>query len=92
MFEVRGIWQFSLRTFVRVILQSTEITKDPLLYDEPVDRESRDLHTQLLFSYKVNPRTVVYIGYSDGSVATEDYGLTMQDRSIFAKLGYSFFF
>ncbi len=90
--EMRGIWQFNVRTFVRVILQYTEITKDPTLYAEEVDRENRDLFTQLLFSYKVNPRTVVYVGYSDGSVATENYGLTVQDRTVFAKLGYSFFF
>lgn len=90
--ELRGVWQFSVRTFVRLIVQHTNINRDPSLYDEVVDRESSALFTQFLFSYKVNPRTVLFLGYSDGAESTENYDLRTENRALFAKVGYSFQF
>jgi len=40
--EMKAMWQFNTRTFVRAILQYTEITRDPSLYPYPVDAVSRD--------------------------------------------------
>jgi len=90
--EFRGIWQFNVRTFVRLIVQHTGIDRDPSLYEDAVDRESRALFAQFLFSYKVNPRTVVFLGYSDGAYGSENYSLTTENRTLFAKIGYSFLF
>jgi hypothetical protein len=63
-------------------------------YEAPVNPESRTLFTQLLFSYKVNPQTVLFLGYSDNSqgmlspelVRTD---LVRSDRTFFLKLGYA---
>lgn len=90
--ELRGVWQFNVRTFVRLILQHTDIDRDPGLYEDAVERESRELFAQLLFSYKVNPRTVVFVGYSDGALGNEDHDLKTANRTLFAKVGYSFLF
>ncbi len=90
--EIRGVWQFNVRTFVRLIVQHTDINRDPRLYEEAVDSESRALFTQLLFSYKVNPRTVLFVGYSDGAFGNENYDLRAENRTLFAKVGYSFLF
>jgi hypothetical protein len=87
--EMKAVWQFNTRTFVRAIFQYTDITRNPDLYDDEVDALSRDLFVQLLFSYKVNPRTVFFLGYSETGIETRDFGLTTTDRTLFLKLGYS---
>jgi hypothetical protein len=87
--EMKVVWQFNTRTFVRAIFQYTDITRNPDLYDDEVDALSRDLFVQLLFSYKVNPRTVFFLGYSETGIETQDFSLTTTDRTLFLKLGYS---
>ena len=62
---------------------------NPELYSDDRDPEYQGLFTQFLFSYKLNPRTVLFVGYSDNSAATQDYGFTKTDRTIFAKVGYA---
>ncbi len=92
--QLRVVYQINLRMFVRGIFQYQQIDRDPSLYlDDDVDSESQDLFTQLLFSYKVNPRTVLFFGYSDnreGFVNQEtSVDLTQADRSLFLKIGYA---
>ena len=83
------IWQFNTRTFVRAILQYTDIRRDQDLYEDIVDELERDFFVQLLFSYKVNPRTVFFAGYSEGGLETQDVEMTTTGRSVFLKIGYS---
>jgi len=45
--------------------------------------------TQLLFSYKLNARTVLFVGYSDNQLGLENVGLTRTDRTLFFKIGYA---
>jgi hypothetical protein len=82
-------WQFNPRLFVRAILQHVDNRFNTDLYSDDRDPESQRLFTQFLFSYKVNPRTVLFIGYSDNSFANQDYGLVRGDRTVFAKIGYA---
>jgi hypothetical protein len=87
--QLRLVQQFSLRTFARIILQYQHVSREPALYIDPVDAVTKDLLTELLFSYKINPQTLVYAGYSEGRT-TEDYvDLTTRERSLFFKLGYA---
>lgn len=83
------IYQFNRRTFVRAIFQFSDIRRNLDLYAFDVDRHSEDFFTQLLFSYKINPRTVLFLGYSDNYFGNQDYGLTQADRTFFVKLGYA---
>ncbi len=55
-----SLWQFNTRTFVRAIMQYTDISRNQDLYEEEVDAIERDFFVQLLFSYKVNPQTVFF--------------------------------
>jgi hypothetical protein len=82
-------WQFNARCFARAILQYVDDEFNTGLYSDDRDPKTRWLFSQLLFSYKLNPRTVFFLGYSDNSVANQDYGLTQVDRTIFAKIGYA---
>jgi hypothetical protein len=51
--------------------------------------QSRDFFTQLLFSYKINPQTVFYLGYSDSSFGDDRIDLLRADRTLFLKIGYA---
>ena len=88
--QSRLVYQLNLRTFIRAIVQYTDVERDPALYPGAgVDAESEELFTQLLFSYKVNPRTVLFLGYSDDSFGSQDFDLTRANRAIFFKIGYA---
>jgi hypothetical protein len=85
----RFVYQFNVRTFLRAIVQRTEIDRDPSLYGEEVDARDDKLFSEYLFSYKVNPRTVLFLGYSNLERATDAVGMTTQGRRLFVKLGYA---
>jgi hypothetical protein len=87
--EARLFYHFNLRTFARAIVQYRDVTREPLLYNFPIGRRSRDLFTQFLFSYKVNPQTVFLLGYSDSSFGDQRVDLTRADRTLFLKIGYA---
>jgi len=87
--EVRAVYQLNLRTFFRAIVQRLDVQRDPLLYEEEEDAETQNLFAQLLFSYKVNPRTVIFAGYSEGQEGNQDIPLVTTGRALFVKLGYA---
>ena len=63
--------------------------KDPALYDEAVDRHARDVGAQLIYSYKVNPRTALYAGGTIGGfLDDENPTLFASSRGVFLKLSY----
>ena len=71
------------------IVQYSSIDRNQDLYRDLVDELERDYFVQLLFSYKVNPRTVFFAGYSDGGFENQDFTMRSTDRTIFLKIGYS---
>ncbi len=87
--EVRLFYHFNLRTFVRAIFQYRHITRNPELFVQEVEPKTEQLFTQFLFSYKLNPQTVVFVGYSDTALGFEDLSLTRANRTFFVKLGYA---
>jgi Domain of unknown function (DUF5916) len=89
LYEGRLIYHFNTRAFVRAIVQYRLTNRDPTLYMNPIDARSEKLLSQFLFSYEVTPQTVVFLGYSDGSIGSEDVDLLRQQRSIFLKFGYA---
>jgi len=87
--QLNLVYQFSVRSFLRAILQYTDVQRDPGLYTFEIDARTERLFSQLLFSYKLNPQTVFFAGYSDNSMGDERVDLTRQDRTFFAKVGYA---
>jgi Domain of unknown function (DUF5916)/Carbohydrate family 9 binding domain-like len=85
----RIAYYLGTRAFARVILQYLNLDQDPALYATPVDAKTRHLFSQVLFSYKVNPQTVAFLGYSDNAQAVGSLALTRADRTFFVKLGYA---
>ncbi len=89
LFQGRLIYNFNVRTFVRAIVQYRSVDRNVAVYSVPVSAFDEGLFGQLLFSYKVNPQTVLFIGYSDNQAGTRSYDLTRTNRTFFAKMGYA---
>ena len=88
--DVRLTWQFSVRSFLRLTTQFQDIERNPASYSDVVDSHSRDVGRQLLYSYKINPQTVFFLGYSDALIDDDNLsGLTTTDRAWFMKVGYA---
>jgi hypothetical protein len=87
--QSRLIYHLSKRTFLRGIIQYTDISRSPALYTDGADPVSKKLFTQFLFSYKINPRTVLFLGYSDTYQGLVDIDLAQTNRTFFLKIGYA---
>jgi len=88
--DARVTWQFNVRSFLRVTVQHSETSRNQAVYVDEVDANSKDVGRQLLYSYKINPQTVFFLGYSDSYLDDDDLdGLTASDRSVFMKIGYA---
>lgn len=87
--QAKVIYQFNVRTFVRAIVQYQDLQRNPDLYFRPVRPEQDDLFGQFLFSYKLNPQTVFFAGYTDARLGFQNVDLTQTDRTFFLKIGYA---
>jgi hypothetical protein len=87
--QLTAVYHFTARAFFRSILQYVDYERNTDLYTFSIDPEYRRFFSQLLFSYKINPRTVFFLGYGDTHVGSHEYDLTQSDRTFFAKLGYA---
>lgn len=89
--DARLTWQFNLRSFVRFTVQRQHVKRNLALFvDSGTHSHSLTMGSQLLYSYKVNPQTVFFIGYSDNYIDDDRYDdLTSTDRTYFVKLAYA---
>ena len=93
--ELRAVYQINIRTFVRATFQYEDFRYNQDLYTAAeVPSQDEHLFSQLLFSYKLNPQTVLFLGYSDNQVGgevrrDEIVDLTRADRTLFFKVGYA---
>jgi hypothetical protein len=91
--QLRLIYNFNVRSFVRGIFQYLDLQQNPALYRDiirpAIEEETQTFFTQLLFAYKLNPQTVLFLGYTDDRVGAADYSLTERERAFFFKVGYA---
>lgn len=87
--ELRAVWHFSIRSFVRAILQRRVLERRPERFDQPVDRRQERLFAQLLYSYEVDPRTAIFAGYTDDWRGDDETDLLRKSRTFFVKLAYA---
>jgi hypothetical protein len=87
--QARIVYQFSVRTFVRAIVQYLDLDRNLALYPVEPDPLSRHLFSQFLFSYKINPQTLFFLGYSDNHFGRPGMDLTQRDRTFFVKVSYA---
>ncbi len=82
-------YHFGVRTFIRAILQFQDISRNAAAYIDSPPPDTRALLTQFLFSYKLNPKTVLFAGYSDNHLGTDTFDVRQMSRTFFLKLGYA---
>lgn len=88
--DARFTYQFDARQFLRLIVSYSDIDRNPDNYIDTVDAESQDLGWQLLYSYKINPLTKFFIGFSDTSFNDDSLvRLTSAEQSVFMKFSYA---
>jgi len=89
---------FDERSSLRWTLQQVDIRKNPMLYNSFSNADLSDdeqavfksLATQLLYTYRINPQTLIFAGYSDSGY--QDVQLTRirnTDRNLFVKFSYA---
>ncbi len=88
--QLRLVYQINVRTFVRTIFQYRDVERNPDLYVDEVDARTERLFSQFLFSYKLNPQTVLFVGYADNREGDQLVDLTERNRTLFFKFGYAF--
>ena len=87
--DARLAWQLDPRQRLRMAVQASNVDKDPSLYAKPVNRHGRDVGAQLVYSYRVNPRTAVYAGGTIGGFLDDEHrDLFASTRGVFVKLTY----
>lgn len=81
------IYNFNVKTFIRAIVHYTYINRNVHLYISPVEPITKELFTQFLFCYKINPQTLLFLGYSDNHFGTKGIDIIRSDRTFFLKIG-----
>jgi len=89
--DLRLSWQFNVRSFVRLTLQSQDTKRNVAQYiDRTAEPSSSSLAWQLLYSYKLNPQTVLFAGYSNNSLEDASTGaMEPTGSTMFFKISYA---
>ncbi len=87
--QARLVYQFNRRAFLRAILQRADYDRNAAVYTAAAGVDEISLLSQLLLSYKLNPRTVLFLGYSDNYYGEDGADPEQTDHTVFAKIGYA---
>ncbi|MBL4659991.1 MAG: carbohydrate binding family 9 domain-containing protein [Alcanivoracaceae bacterium] len=87
--DLRFSYQFNIRQRLRLAIINTNVNRDTSLYDSEIDSHTRRLSNQLIYSYKVNPKTLLFLGYSDAGREDQNINLTTTNRTFFVKFSYA---
>jgi hypothetical protein len=90
--DFRATWQFNVRSFLRLTVQQQTVERNLALFTNPAttDALSKTRGMQVLYSYQLNPQTVVFAGYSDNHAQDDALAtLTQTDRTFFLKFSYA---
>lgn len=96
--DMRVSYQFDIQNLLKLVIQYTDIDRNTELYKDNQDddedndygKRSRYFSTQLIYSYKINPQTLVYLGYADGGFQNDNFNSLQRDRrTLFAKFSYA---
>ena len=89
---------FDERSSLRFSLQRIDVSRNTAIYDlydsfdqqDTPDSVSKNLAKQLLYSYKVNPQTLLFLGYSEnGSQEVANSQMEIEEKNLFFKFSYA---
>jgi hypothetical protein len=89
--ELRATYQFNVNSYLKLNIIYSDVDQNP--NNNPynaVSKKNRDLSTQLIYAYNLNPQTVFFLGYSDYSYQDDDLSnLKREQRTFFSKVSYA---
>jgi hypothetical protein len=90
--RLRATYSFTARVFVRLIGQYEVTRRAPELYLDPtVTAKAADFTGSLLFAYKINWQSVLFVGYGDNRTFSEPTNqLEVSGRQVFVKVSHAF--
>jgi hypothetical protein len=89
--RLRATYTFNAKTFLRAIVQNQRTNNNPDLYTFDVSQHGGSLASQILWAYKLNWQTVMYVGYGDLRGVTADAAeFEPLNRQFFLKISYAF--
>ncbi len=89
--RLRATYTFNSKMFLRSIVQNQRTNRDRALYTFNVNQHGGSLASQVLFAYKLNWQTLLYVGYGDLRGVTEDQArFEPLNRTAFFKVSYAF--
>jgi len=88
--DLRLTYQISLLSSLRLTLIHNDTVRNPGLYWYAIDAQAVSLDAQLLYSYKINPQSVLYAGYSSSGMDNDSLtGLEKTSDTVFIKMSYA---
>ena len=88
--RVKANYTFTARSFVRVIGQYVSTDRDPVMYLSPTTAHDGEFNGSVLFAYKLNWQSVMFVGYGDARELNDRSQLQKSGRQVFVKLSYAF--
>ncbi len=90
LYDLRVAWHFTSHIYLRAIAQEQNVRNNIALYPPGTPSRTRNLATQWLVGYQLNPWTAVFAGMANGYIGTGNAGLVTQQRTYFLKASYYF--
>jgi hypothetical protein len=88
--ELRVSYQFDVNSYLKLNVVYSDIDRNRNIDVSALSKVNSDLSTQLIYSYKLNPQTVFFLGYSDISYRDDDLNdLRREERTFFTKISYA---
>jgi hypothetical protein len=87
--RLKAVYVFNARSFVRAIGQYVSTTRDPSLFGVDVVKRDGDFLASVLYGYRLNWQTVLFVGYGDNGIVDEGNSLVRTNRSFFVKVSYA---
>jgi hypothetical protein len=88
--RLKAVYLFNARTWLRLIGQWVETNRAVELFTDEVERRDAFLAGSLVFAYKLNWQTVLYLGYADNRELDPHDDLQAAGRQGFFKISYAF--
>jgi hypothetical protein len=87
--RLKTTYSFSANSLLRIIGQYVSTDRNPALYSFAVGAHDGSFLGSILYSYKLNWQTVLFVGYGDDRQLTANNDLAKLDRTLFFKISYA---
>ena len=87
--RLKATYGFSARSYLRLIAQTVRTDQDSEVAGVLLPPRTGSFLGSLLYSYKINWQTVLFLGYGDDRTVEENGDLLATGRSLFFKISYA---